>query len=148
MRTVACLLVLSAAFAAAAENDKVEAKKDLERMQGAWAVTAVEEDGKPLGGELIKGWKLTITGDRYVFEPGKERIEGVYELDPAHKPKHINATRTSGDARGKVLQGIYQIDGDEMKMCYQVPGAAKRPAAFATRASDGVRLYVFRRIKP
>ena len=49
------LLVLAADPAA-------EAKKDLEKLQGEWVMTALEVDGKPVPDAKLQGTTLTIKG--------------------------------------------------------------------------------------
>lgn len=143
----AVLMILTTGFALAADG-KEGGKKELEKMQGTWSVVSVEADGKTLPEERTKDWKLTITGDKYTFAPGLESVEGIYFLDPRKKPRAIDATRTNGADKGKTLKGIYQLDGNNLKMCFNGPGNDERPEKFEAKAGSGFRLYVLKREKP
>jgi uncharacterized protein (TIGR03067 family) len=122
-------------------------KKDLEQMQGTWMVASLEVSGKPVPAETIKGWQLLIQGDKYSFQTNEERIEGMYKLDAATTPKTIDATRTKGPDQGKVLLGIYRLEGDHLTMCFTLPDGGGRPTQFATRTGTSQRLYVLTRKK-
>jgi uncharacterized protein (TIGR03067 family) len=137
-----------AGLLAAAQAPAGDAKKELDKLQGTWTVVTVEADGKPLPAEQTQTMKLVIQGDKYTFQTGDQRVEGTYKLDPTKKPKTIDAARSDGPDKGKVLQGIYQVDGDEMKMCFGAPGNEARPKDFAAKAGEGFRLYVLKRSKP
>jgi uncharacterized protein (TIGR03067 family) len=124
-----------------------EAKKELKRLQGTWVAVKVEEGGKALPAAKIKGWSLTVVGNKYAFRPGRASVEGVYRLSPGDRPKRVDATRTNGPDKGKVLEGIYELDSDELKMCFSSPGG-KRPTAFSTGDGGGQRFYFFKRARP
>jgi len=144
LRTALLLLPLGLL---AAEGPGDEAKKELIKLQGTWTVVRVEEGGKSLPAATTKTWSLIVAGGKYHFRPGSDSIEGTYHLEPGHKPKWLDATRTNGTDKGKVLKGIYELNGDELKMCFGAPGDGKRPTDFSTEAG-GQRLYVFKRAKP
>ena len=136
--------VFGAQDAALSEKEQ----KELAKLQGTWAVVSVERDGKPLKPDEIKNAKLVINGANYTLTLGEETIQGTYKLQPAKNPKAIDANRTKGPDQGKTVQGIYQLDGDTLKMCYHAPGKDSRPTAFATKADSGHALYVFKKAKP
>jgi uncharacterized protein (TIGR03067 family) len=50
---------------------------------------------------------------------GKEvEFKERFKLDPARKPKQIDLTSLDGEApKGNVL-GLYEIDGDTLKLCF------------------------------
>src|SRR5262245_4336801 len=122
---VRLLAALTVALLLAADAD--DAKKELAKLAGTWDVVSVERDGKALPADKAKGGTLTIKGDKYVVKIGETTIEGVYKLDPSLKPKAIDAIRTNGDDKGKSLLGIFALDGDELKMCFNAPGNKDRP---------------------
>jgi uncharacterized protein (TIGR03067 family) len=143
-----CILaIVAAAMAAAADAPKDEASRELAKLQGAWNVVAVEVNGERLPAEKTRDGKLIIKGNKYQFHVGKERIEGTYRLEPGHKPKAIDATRTNGPDKGKTLLGIYEQDGNHLKMCFAEPGKKQRPGSFITKKDAGLRMYVLERAK-
>jgi uncharacterized protein (TIGR03067 family) len=139
------LLALTSGLAPAAEADQPGVKSQLKKLQGTWKVVRVEADGRPLPAE---GWTLTIQGDRYALRSGQEAVEGMYKLAGLEEPLVIDATRTNGADKGKTLWGIYRLEGDQLKMCFNRPGEEVRPKEFATgRKGGGHRLYVLTQVK-
>src|SRR5262245_31632728 len=126
-------------------DDAGKEKKGLAELQGTWALSRLEADGKDLPAEKVKGGKLTVKGDRYTFEVGEVKVQGTYKTDTAKKPWTIDAVRTSGKEKGQTLLGIYEVRRKELKMCLGRPGGERRPSSFATKEGDGARLYVFRK---
>jgi uncharacterized protein (TIGR03067 family) len=149
MRWPIVFLALAAGLLTAADNPSEEAaKKDLEQLQGAWTPTAITVDGKDVPAENVKDAKFTIKGNRYSFQHGSDTIEGTFKLDPAKKPRAIDATRTSEPDKGKTLRGIYEVDKDDLKMCFNGPDKEERPRDFASKEGRGHRYYIFKRAAP
>ena len=57
---------------------------------------------------------------------GREKKEFTLKLDVTQNPSAIDLI----DADGKVLPGIYQFDGDLLKMSFDQHGNKGRPTAF------------------
>jgi uncharacterized protein (TIGR03067 family) len=71
----------------------------------------------------IDGTKLTIettTADGRVLAQ-----EMTFVLDPTQSPHAIDATR-----KGRTVRGVYELDGDKLKLCIDRGGT--RPKGFAT----------------
>jgi uncharacterized protein (TIGR03067 family) len=97
------------------------AKKDTEKLQGTWKISAVvTPDGKKVTGTDLPDIKLKFEGDKVTqIENGKDGQSFTYKLDPSKKP----ATYELTGSNGQVQKGIYQIDGDELK--YAMEGEGK-----------------------
>ncbi len=62
-------------------------------------------------------------------------ITGTFKIDPTAKPKTMDSTATNGDNAGKTMLGIYELDGDTLKICWAPPGKDRgRPIS---RAAEG-----------
>src|SRR5687768_8013437 len=102
-----------------------------------------QRGGRPTSAEILKTMKVTFKGDRMVTElnDGKRTVreEVTVELDGAKTPKQL----TLKDARrnGTYL-GIYSLDGDTLKICYD---DRERPVAFASSEGTSVVLAVLKR---
>ena len=49
--------------------------------------------------------------------------------------------------KGKTAEGIYAIEGDNLRLCYSLPGQ-KRPITFDPKDSEGHQnSFVFKRLK-
>jgi RNA polymerase sigma factor (sigma-70 family) len=125
-------------------------KKALRKLAGTWQVMTVESDGKTGAAEDIKGLA-------YVFEAnGKWKLarddqtlaEGTFVIDPAKDPPTIDykiVSTTAEQDKGKSSLGIYELDGDRLKVCRTWPDNDQRPTAFAAPAGSKCILTEFQR---
>jgi uncharacterized protein (TIGR03067 family) len=143
MRRVLLLLVgvLLGGFAVAAEGDK-----DLDKLQGTWVRVSVERNGKMVPAEELKNSKLTLKGDKYTLEEGKETRSGTFKLDSGKTPKTLDIISDAGPNKGKTLKGIYKIEGDTFTYCVAGPDK-DRPTEFSAKEGSGHTLLVNKREK-
>jgi uncharacterized protein (TIGR03067 family) len=142
------LLVLAAFVLIAADDPKDVAKKDMEKMQGVWDVTSHEIGSEKAPPEELKKFRLTIK-DNKMSHPGAkegETEEATYTIDAGKDPKQIDITPTKGPDAGKVLLGIYSIDGDNMKLCLNHAGL-ERPKKFESPKDTRIGLIILKRGK-
>lgn len=139
-------LLLILAFAAGAEGPNEDAAaKDLKRMEGDWVVVSMEVDGLKVPDEDAMAFFRTVKGDSYtVSRYRKVAGKGTIRLDATKKPRAIDA-RPAG-AEGKSLLGIYQFDGNKLKLCFARPGA-DRPTEFVSKEGSGHNLTIWQREK-
>jgi uncharacterized protein (TIGR03067 family) len=143
--TRALLLLLAAGALATVDVPADESKKELERMQGDWAADSYVSDGMKVPDDDAQALFRTIKGDAYtVFRFRKVAGQGTMKLDASKKPKAIDAFPAG--STGKPLLGIYEIDGDRLKLCFAGPGK-DRPTAFTSEAGSGHTLSVWVREK-
>jgi len=142
----AWILVAGLLLAADAPNDAV--KKDVDALQGTWALVSLEVNGeKATKGDIKKERKMVVEGKMFSSTvDDKHSFKGTYKLDPGKKPKAVDVQVTEGDFKGKTLLGIYEIDGNTLRSCYAAPGK-ERPTEFASTADSGASLYVYKRSK-
>jgi uncharacterized protein (TIGR03067 family) len=141
------LLVLAAGLVVAADARSDDAaKKDSKALEGAWVLASGVDDGKKLTDEALKGARLTVEGDKHTVKEGDTTYRGTHKLDPATKPKSIDITDSEGPFKGKTVLGIYELDGDEFRICYAPPGK-DRPKDFSAKAGTGHRSHVWKREK-
>jgi|SRR4051794_31095212 len=141
------LLVLAAGLLAAADVPKGGAgKDDLKRLQGTWSTVSVERGGVAAPEEEARKIKLTVRGNQYTLTGEEEPIEGTLELNPARRPKELDAVRNKGPDAGKTIKGIYELKGDTLRVCLGAPGKS-RPTGFDTGRGGGEMLYVHKRAK-
>ena len=67
-------------------------------------------------------------------------------MDPSVKPKAMDITGTEGPNKGKIIQAIYELDGDTWKVCYDLSGK-ERPKSFKTESGTMALLVVYKRGK-
>jgi uncharacterized protein (TIGR03067 family) len=147
MRTllVACALALVGFAGARADEDA--AKKELKALQGAWKVVAAEHDGEPL--DRIVGGTMTVKDNNFdIKTAGGTELKGDLILDPAKSPKRIDLAHQDGPLKDKTWQGIYELKGDTLKICYAEADSEKeRPSEFKTLKNSRLLLVELKREK-
>jgi uncharacterized protein (TIGR03067 family) len=141
-------LVLTASGGTGARaDDKAEVEKELKKFQGTWTFESSEAGGKGLPAGELKGLVLTFEGDKHTVKKGLEVIQvGTQKLDPSQSPKAIDVTMTEGLNKGAVMLGIYEIDGDTLRVCFDEKGK-KRPTEFKSPAGSETFVNVHKRAK-
>jgi uncharacterized protein (TIGR03067 family) len=128
-------------------------RTDQEAIQGTWVVASAEENGVPIVG--AKGGKHIFSSEEMTIfsTKGEQMAKATYKLDPAKSPKEIlMCVKVETNAFGTVntyAKGIYQLDGDALKICWKGGGAeGPAPKEFTTEVGSGRKLTVYNRVKP
>jgi uncharacterized protein (TIGR03067 family) len=117
---------------------------DIDLLQGAWAVSALEVDGRPMPENMISDARVVVEGDRFTSKGMGSIYAGTLKLDSAAKPRSIDMIFDVGPEAGNINRGIYELKGSAWKICIATRGDA-RPAAFATGPGSGFALETLRR---
>ena len=145
MRWTLLPAALAAGLLVAADAKDDAVKRDMDALQGNWQVVSMERDGEAVN--IAKDAARVIKADKYALtlRPGLT-IEGAYKIDPGAKPKTMETTASNGPYKDKELLGIYELDGNTLRICYAPPGK-DRPTEFTTKAGSGWILTVHKRAK-
>jgi uncharacterized protein (TIGR03067 family) len=128
-------------------DDKADLEKEVRKFQGTWTFESSEAGGKDLPAGELKGLVLTFEGDKHTVKKGNEVIQaGTQKLDPFQSPKAIDVTLTEGVNKGAVMLGIYEINGDTLKVCFDAAGK-KRPTQFQSAPGSETFVNVHKRLK-
>jgi hypothetical protein len=114
-------VLLAVVALAGAANDEDANKKDMEKMQGDWAAVSMVRDGMPFPKDDAQSFFRTVKGDIDVLPEGT-------------------------DDTAKSVLGIYEFDGDVLKVCFAAAGK-ERPTAFESKEGSGHALTVWEREK-
>ncbi len=136
-RTGALVLLLAAAHAGNAAH---AASTDDQELQGKWIVKSFEYNGAEV--DRLKDAVREFKNGKYSLSPTSgEAIEGSVTLDTSKSPKSIDL-----DVNGRILKGIYQLDGDTLKLCYNL-SSEERPTEFVSKPDSGLIVVVHSREK-
>jgi uncharacterized protein (TIGR03067 family) len=117
-------------------------KKDEDAIRGVWLAAEAELGGNKFPDDQRKSIKLELKDGKYTLGVDK----GTIKLDPSAKPKTLDVVGTDGPNKGKTIPAIYELDGDTLKVCYDLGGKA-RPTEFKTAAGTKQFLVVYKREK-
>ncbi len=137
--------MISALMAALLLGGDDPAKNDLDKLQGTWVLVAMETEGNDVPAEDIKGWKAIYEGNRVTLRTeDRVRRRGIITLDSARKPKAINTWDQDGPYEDQTVPGIYQLEGDTLKLCFARPGQ-ERPKEFTSKSGTAFLVCVYKK---
>ena len=115
---------------------------ELGKLEGKWKMTRYER----AGGEkaLLKNNLATFAGGKFTFAYGKGL--GV-KLDATKSPKEIDLLNAGMNKR-ETWKGIYELQGDTLKLCVATGSDQTRPKEFTTKGADSATMYfIYQRMK-
>jgi uncharacterized protein (TIGR03067 family) len=120
-------------------------RSDLEKLQGTWVLVAMQREGEDVPPEEFKGWTAVYETNRISLHDGERvRRRGIVTLDPSRKPKAVNTWDQDGPFEDQTVPGIYELDGDILKLCFSRPGS-ERPKEFTTKTKPGFLYCVYKK---
>lgn len=141
------MLALVVGLLAGADEPKKDAKKDAEAFAGSWTMGSVVINGETIPEDYAKTGKLVVQGEKYTVTLGEQSSVGTIKLDPAKTPKQVDFTYVEGPQKGQTIAGIYEVNGESLRICRGLTADAKRPTEFASKADSGYLLVVWNRAK-
>ena len=138
-------LILSAVFLSGCGVSHAATDADDSRAwQGTWKMVACTHNGEPQKGDV----QWIVKGDHYTI-----RLNGNTGTDPHFltfdaKQKHVDVFHheTPKGTWGGSMRGIYEIQGNTLKVCYDLKGQ-RYPKSFEAGPGTGLVLYTFQRVQ-
>src|SRR5262249_22288417 len=128
------------------KRDKTAASKDQEALQGRWRLVAADEEGRGDKKDNLKEIVLEIKDHSFtLLRPVGAKLEAMMVPDPTRTPKSLDLKIAGGPSAGKTLEAIYEISGDQLKLCWNEQTLA-RPGVFKS-AKGGPSVLTFQREK-
>jgi len=144
------LLILAGSLLPAADA-KEDVKKVVDQVQGGWTTTSLIFNGKDVSGEAYAKLRFVFKGNEAALEGNdqvkKEYARLAFQFDPSTSPRLLDITIKAGTQKDLKVEGIYELKGDELKICVRVTGN-ERPADFTSAEGSQVALLVLKREKP
>ncbi len=128
-----------------ADNNSTTAKPVKESpLERTWIGKSMEKDGEKVSKDIALRVRFRFSGDNLFMkgnsEDGRE-AECIFHLDEKQEPNHIDFTPPE---ENKPILGIYQCDGDSLKVCMRHGNSDKgRPTEFKTTPGSELILVVF-----
>jgi len=132
---------------------------DRAKMQGDWMAVSMTVNGSKLADDEAQILFRTVTGEKYtVFRFSNPIGQGTFKIDATKRPKTIDSTPASTTpatspsagksvpAKSKPILGIYELDGDTLKICNSLSGKP-RPTDFAAKTGSSHTCIVWQREK-
>lgn len=128
---------------------------DLTLLQGNWKPLQCEYQGVPqMSADVMK--QITVVFDQseyflYFVDKGKDGQPKVLRLalanitlDSSSNPKSITFEFADGPLKGQKRHGIYELAGNQLKLCYG-PAEKPRPTEFKAPPGSGYFLETWAR---
>jgi uncharacterized protein (TIGR03067 family) len=145
--TRAAFLVVAVGLSLAADEGKKEPlDREYARFEGSWQVVSLEIGGMKMPEKGLKDARLVIKGKEFTMKDKIAAYRGTFSIDISKKPKTIDMKFTEGPEKGNNSYGIYELDGDNFKLCLTITGK-NRPTEFAAKPKSGHGLEVLKREK-
>lgn len=119
-------------------------KKADDGLEGVWILKEREASGRkypnPAGSSV---YTLVVAGDRYAF-----RTHGGKLSFDAKNKRHVDMNVDSGRYKDRVVPGIYERDGDTLKLAIptsMIAANMARPEDMKTAPTARVTIYTFER---
>jgi uncharacterized protein (TIGR03067 family) len=116
---------------------------DLKKLQGQWQMKNMEAEGNSVPSENITNILVDIKGSAFKILNLGSDSGGTFTVDDSKRPKQIDVNHDGG---GEILKGIYELNGDNFRVCY-AKGAAARPEAFSTTSDSQQVMITYERKK-
>jgi uncharacterized protein (TIGR03067 family) len=158
MLRAAVLGVFCVTTAVLADPPAAAPANDLGKIQGYWKPLQCETEGKAMmPTEIMK--QVTVVFDKneyylYFKDSKKTDKDGKpivlrlalanVELDEKAVPKAITFEFAEGQLKGKKSHGIYELSGNQLKLCYG-PVEKPKPTKFESPANSGYFLETWAR---
>jgi uncharacterized protein (TIGR03067 family) len=128
-------------------DDKAKLEKEAREFQGTWTFESSVTGGEALPADHLKMFIVIFEGNKHTVKKGDEVIQvGTQKLDPSKSPNTIDVTMLVGPYKGTVMLGIYEIDANTLKVCFD-PEGKKRPTEFKSAPGSKNFVNVHKRVK-
>jgi uncharacterized protein (TIGR03067 family) len=114
-------------------------------FEGEWKMVSAVMDGNPMEESAVQWVRRVTIGDEITVTAGPQVLmKMTFKHDPSRSPKAIDYVNTKGSNKGKTQLGIYEFDGDLLKICMGAAGSP-RPSKFESVRGDGSTFTVWKR---
>jgi uncharacterized protein (TIGR03067 family) len=107
-------------------------------FEGEWQMVSGVMSGAAMDAASVQWVKRITVGNQTTVQAGPQTILKVtFTHDPSKSPKTLAYVISAGSGKGKTQLGIYEFQGDLLRICMAAPGAPAAPAQFESQPGDG-----------
>jgi uncharacterized protein (TIGR03067 family) len=127
-------------------------KKEQDRLKGTWELAGMVVDGMEVPKKLAEDHPFTLifAGSEATFIAENKKSKGKavrskmnIKLDPSKKPKTIDFIYLGGET----TLGLYEVDGDSLKICIPQSPDGPRPDKLESKKETKTQVVILRRAK-
>ena len=116
-------------------------------LEGEWVMTSAVFNGTPMSDSMVEWTRREMRGNSTtVFAGPQVLIKATFTIDDSTMPHTIDYMNMVGANRGKAQAGIFELKGDDLRLCMAATGNA-RPDDFTSKSKDGRTFTTWRRKK-
>ncbi|MDM4765579.1 TIGR03067 domain-containing protein [Pelomonas sp. SE-A7] len=111
-------------------------------LAGEWRPHAAQLSGQDFPIASFRGATLVLGADSYEFSGDR----GRYQLLAGGSPARVDIRGELGPNKGRQIQAIFELAGDELTMAYQL-GSGERPTEFISPLGSQILVVKYRRLR-
>jgi uncharacterized protein (TIGR03067 family) len=148
MRAVFGIVMLVMGVLAIAQEPKKPAHpEEFQKLQGTWILESWETAGEELSTANLKKRAAFIGANMLILrKEGKILHAGLMQIDPTKSPARLDLAIKEGVGKDTIMLGIYELDGDTLKICLDTEGEA-RPKEFVSKVKTNHQLITLKKPK-
>ena len=121
-------------------------QEEMAKLEATYSCVSTEQGSEKGDPEQLKKLKLVVKDKKWtVYINDKVSTSATFTIDPTKKPRTIDLTGTMGGDKGKKYLGIYELNGNELKLCIGDP--KNRPTKFEAKKGYERQFEVWTRAK-
>lgn len=118
-------------------------------LDGSWVPVTAAVSGQSLDVEELRVARLVLDRGGYEIVDHANHIvdSGDYRVDETVQPASMDIIGVSGPSAGRTILAIFQLQGDELTVCYDLE-AASRPQGMRPLEDQLLLIISYRRAAP
>jgi len=114
---------------------------DQEKFQGVWKADKAVEGGMETSANEVSKMSIEFKGNKAIpRRGGRTEKDAEFKLDSSKSPKTIDIKEQGSTT----VLGIYEFDGDRLKICFAKEGG-ERPTKFKSPEGSKISYFVLKK---
>ena len=119
----------------------------LAALDGAWVPVDADISGRELSVATLRVARLVIAAGRYrILARDNQTMDGgELRLSGTQADGEVDLVGTEGPSTGRIIPAIFELNGDQLRLCYDLERAA-RPASMTPEAEQLLLRITYERV--